>query len=372
MIRGWLEGIVLRSLLFWLCAPVSRAVPGVSEDPDRTMLHATADITLGSKRYQMHASEVIVTLGLLPGVGSFRATLPATAELSATPEDDAILRLDGGEGAETVLTGTIGLMRRGLLGNTITGVDAGALLGNARSASTFEKQEGAKVIRSLVADAGAKGGTVDIDLPLAVYVAHQGRTSAEHIASLAALAGCVALVDANGTVSVRPMPERPDIALRYGREIMDYQELSAPPPAAQQFIIGNGPAGSIQAPDVLHPSFERLPGSAAAPGPSARWRPVPAIRTASAATQGSESATRAVAAASGGVRATCFLLPAVRPGSVIELQDLPGGLSGGPWLVTRVRHRLHPGLGASTVFEGVAADAGSLLGSLVSAIGGLI
>lgn len=335
------------------------------------MLHATASITLGSRRYETHASEVIVTLGMLPGVGSFRATLPARAEFGAVPGDDALLHLDGGEGGEDVLTGTVGMVRRGLLGVDVTGADAGALLGGTRSASTFEKQEGSKIARALISDAGADVGEIDIDLPLAVYVAHQGRTAAEHIASLASLAGCLALVDADGAVSVRPVPERPQIALLYGREILSYQEISGAAPVAQQLTIGNGPAGSVDAPNALHPSFDRLPGSAASPGPSARWRSVPALRTASAASKGSEAATTSAAAASAGVRCRCFLLPALRPGAVVEIQSLPDGLSGGPWLVTRVRHRLHPSLGASTVFEGVTADAGGLLGGLLSALGGL-
>lgn len=335
-------------------------------------MHAIADITLGSKRYEMHASDVLVTLGLLPGVGSFRASLPAKADFSAAPGDDAVLRLDNGDGAETVLTGTIGVLRRGLLGIDITGLDAGGLLGRTRSASTFEQQDAAKVIKSLASDAGADTGTIDIDLPLAFFVAHQSRTSAEHIAGLAALGGCIAYVDAEGALTVQAVPERATIALRYGREIIAYQTMSLPAPAAQQFMIGNGTAGSVQAPDALHPSFERLPGSAEAPGPASRWRPVPVIRTASAASGGSEAATQSVAAATSSVRANCFLLPALRPGMVVQVQDLPEGLAGDGWLVTRVRHRLHPDLGATTMFEGVTADAGSLLGSLLSGLGGLL
>lgn len=320
----------------------------------------------------MHASDVLVTLGLLPGAGSFRASLPAGTEFDAAPGDDAVLRLDGGDGAEVVLTGTIGVLRRGLLGMDATGSDAGALLGRARSAGTFEQQDAAKVIRSLASDAGAGTGTIDIDLPLAVFVAHQGRTSAEHVASLAALGGCIAFIDADGALNVRPVPERPEMALRYGREILSYQTMSLPAPEVQQFMIGNGTAGSVQAPDALHPSFERLPGSAATPGPSARWRPAPVIRTASDASNASEAATQSAAAATRTVRVNCFLLPALRPGMVVQVQDLPSGLSGDGWLVTRVRHRMHPDLGATTVFEGVAADAGSLLGGLLSALGGLL
>jgi hypothetical protein len=340
------------------------------------MMYAAADITLGSQRFETHASEVMVMLGLLPGAGSFRASFSARTDLSAAPGDDAVLKLDGGEGAIDVLTGTVGIMRRGLLSVDVTGADAGSLLGRTRSASTFEKQEASQVIRTLVSDAGADPGSITIDLPLAFYVAHQARTSAEHIAAIASMAGTLAVVDADGTVAVREMPTRPEIALRYGREIISYQSLAAPPPVAQEFLIGNGPAGSIQAPNALYPSFEQLPGGAAAPGPASRWRPTPAIRTASAASDGSTAASERAAAATSRIRAACFLLPQVRPGMVVEVQDLPGGPSGGPWLITRVRHHLHPTQGATTTFEGVAADGGSLLGGLLSAglsaIGGLL
>jgi hypothetical protein len=344
------------------------------------MIYAAADITIGSQRYETHASEVLVTLGLLPGAGAFRASFSARTDISAAPGDDAVLKLDGGDGAVDVLTGTVGIMRRGLLTVDVTGADAGSLLGRARSASTFEKQEASQIIRTLISDAGASAGNISIDLPLAFYVAHQARTSAEHIASIASMAGALAVVDADGSVGVRTVPTRPEIALRYGREILSYQSLATPAPMAEEYMIGNGPAGSVQAPNALYPSFEQLPGSASSPGPDSRWRPAPVLRTASAASDASSAAsTRAAAAssrirasraaaASSRIRATCFLLPAMRPGMVADVQDLPDGPSGGPWLITRVRHHLHPSMGATTTFEGIASDGGSLLGGL----GGLL
>jgi hypothetical protein len=60
---------------------------------------------------------------------------------------------------------------------------------------------------------------------------------------------------------------------------------------------------------------------------------------------------------------------------VIEIQELPNGLSGGPWMLTRVEHRLSPTAGGATIFEGVnAGDVGfgGVLGALAGAVGGLL
>jgi hypothetical protein len=60
---------------------------------------------------------------------------------------------------------------------------------------------------------------------------------------------------------------------------------------------------------------------------------------------------------------------------VVEVQELPDGLAGGPWLLTHVVHRLRPGAGGTTSFEGESAGAGGaadLLAGALSAAGGLL
>ena len=68
---------------------------------------------------------------------------------------------------------------------------------------------------------------------------------------------------------------------------------------------------------------------------------------------------------------TCWLLPALRPGELVEVQDLPDGISGGPWLVTHVQHRVGP-MGATTRFDAVSGEGGGLLAGLLGALGGLL
>jgi hypothetical protein len=340
------------------------------------MLTPSATVTLGNLRYDSHMSDVVARLALLPGVNSLNAVLPADVEVSAAAGDAGSLEMDGGEGAQTVLTGKICSLRRNLLATNVAVTDGGADLAGLRPCATYEKQNGKDVIRALAGESGIDVGTLDLDLPLAAYVAHQKRTAAEHIAYLADLAGSTARVDGGGSLQVNPWPEgQPEAALLYGREVIDYEVRDRPGPQVRRVTVGNGPAGSTDAPDALRHTSSILPGDAPAPGADAVWKTAPVLRTPATAQAASQAEEQRAAAAGSRVRARCFLLPSLRPGTVVQVQELPDGVSGGPWMLTQVTHRLRPGLGGTTIFEGVAAGAGSGMGSLldmaISAIGGL-
>ncbi len=338
-------------------------------------LSPAAVVTLGNLAYESHAAQVTATLTALPGVDTFTAFLPPAARVDAAPGDDAKLELDGGEGPETVLTGKLRSIARGLRGTRVVVSDGGAELADFRPAATYEKQAAKEVVRALASDASVDIGSLDLDLPLAAYVAHQRRTAAEHVADLARLAGATAAFDAEGRLRVAPRPGRPDIALRYGREFLDYEVRQRPGLQARLVAAGAGPAGSAEAPNALRPSLKPLPGGVPPPGPDAVWTAAPVLRTPKAALVASQAAEDEAAAAATSVRATCFLLPKLRPGTALEVQELPDGLPAGPWLLTRVVHRLTPAGGGTTHFEGISAGAGGATGLLASALaaaGGLL
>lgn len=336
----------------------------------------SAALTLGNLQYTTHPVDLVVTLVPLPGVSHFRATLPAGIELRAAPDDQGTLELDGGEGSETVLTGKVRAFHRRLMATDVLVGDAAAALARFRPCATYEKQNAKNVIRALAGDAGVSVDSIDIDLPLAAYVAHQGRTAAEHVATLAALAGGLARVNGDGELQVMSWPEgQPDLALRYGREIMEYSVTEHPGAPAQLMMIGSGTAGSPEAPAALRPSLDPLPDDAPDPGPDAVWTPAAVLRTPQTAKTASSAAGLRAGAQAQRVRARCFLLPALRPGVVIEVQDLPNDLSRGPWILTRVVHHLKPGRGGVTVFEGISGEGGglaSLLGAALAAVGSLL
>ena len=340
------------------------------------ILAPAVSATLGNLRYDVQAIACSVSLGLLPRGGSARLRLPAGVRFEARSGDDAKLDLDGGEGARTVLTGSVRSVGRDVQGIDVELCDVGSVLAAYRPACTFENQSAQQIIRKLVGDVALSPGDLDLDLDLPAYVAHPGRTAAEHIAELARLAGALAQAGADGKLQVRGLPEGPaDAALRFGREITHYEVRDNALEQGQTFAIGAGPAGSASAPDALRPTPGFLPASAAAGGRNVLRLPTPVLRTPKAASSASEALSRHTAARATRLHARCFLLPALRPGQVIEVQDLPDGLSGGPWLVTRVDHDVSDGAGR-TRFEAQSAAAPSLLGSLagaaVAAIGGLL
>ena len=338
-------------------------------------LAPSTGFTLGDRRYGAHASKLTVTLALLPGVDSFRVTLPARADVTCVPGDQALLELDGGEGSTTVITGKVRGVRRGLDGIEVWAADAGADLAAVRPAATYVGQAGEDVVSALAGEAGVSLGAVDLDLPLASYVAHQQRTSAEHVAILADLGGTVASVDGDGSVTLRKRPSGPaDAALLFGRELIDYQVHDGPAQPAR-VLIGNGPAGTVEAPDALRPTVDRLPEDAPSPGAGAVWRPAPILRTPSVIASASRAADGATGAASKRLTARCFLLPKLRPGMAIEIQSLPDGFDGGPWLLTRVVHRVGADGAGTTRLEaesGAGGAGGGLLGAALSAVGSLL
>jgi hypothetical protein len=290
--------------------------------------------------------------------------------LDAVPDDDGVLELDGGEGAETVITGKVRSLRRGLLATEVTVGDAGVELARLRPGVTYEKQSAREVIRGLAGNAAVAVDTIDLDLPLAAYVAHQYRSAAEHIAYLARLGGGMAGVNGDGKLHVMTWPEgQPELALRYGREIIAYDIREHPGPAAQRLMIGHGAAGSADAPEALRPSLAPLPSDAPAAGQEAIWRPAALLRTPKAATTASTAADVVAGAEAKRLRASCFLLPRLRPGTVLEVHDVPHNLSKGPWLVTRVTHRLQPGHGGITTFAGVSGQGGGVSDLLAAALG---
>jgi len=341
-------------------------------------LAPSASFTLGNLRYDSHAAELSVTLALLPGVSGFRVDLPSAADVSFQPGDPARLDLDGGEGSQTVLVGTVRAVSRGFRRTRVVAADASADLAALRSASTFVGQAGGDVIARLADEAGVTVGDNDLDLSLAAYAADQRRTAAEHVAYLAGLGGALATVDGDNRLAVRNRPDGPaDAALLYGRELLeiDARTVSAPAPVVP---IGDGPAGSADADDAMRPTVSPLPDGAPSPGKDARWQPAPVLRTPGVAVAAAEAYAKAGSGAAQRLHARGFLLPALRPGMVVQIQSLPDGFGDtDTWLLTRVVHRLRANDAGTTILDGEAlGTAGGglprLLASAVAAVGSLL
>jgi hypothetical protein len=334
-------------------------------------LAPSASVTLGNQRFDSHAHHVEAQLGWLPAVGSFRVVLPAKQAISASPGDRASLSLDGGDGAETVLTGKIRHIKRRFAGTEVLVADAAADLGAYRPAETYERQDAAAVVRALASAVAVDVGDVGIDLPLALYVAHPRRTAAEHVAQLASLGGAAAIVDGAGKLQVATFSSHPDLALKRGRELLEIECRALDAPPARRVAIGGGPAGTVEAPEALLHTIAPLPEDADAPGASTQWSASLLLRTPPAVRAAGQAMAAEDQAATERVRAVAFLLPKLRPGMVVQLQELPSGFTPDTVRIERVTHVLDPAAGALTIFTGRSAAAAAGAG-LAAAVGGLL
>ena len=335
-------------------------------------LQPSVSATLGNLRYDTHAVRCTASLGLFPRGSTAEIHLPFGVRFEAAPGDEATLDINGGEGAKTILTGKVRTVRRTLDAIVVTVTDAAGALGSFRPAATFEKQSASQIIKKLASDVAVTPGSIDVALDLAAYVAHPGRTASEHIADLARLGNAIAMTGTDGRLNVVPRPSgQPTAALKYGREIISYDVSKEAVVNGSRFVIGFGPAGSTSAVDALRPSVESLPSDASDGGAGVRRYPTPVLRTPSEARAGSKALQASAAAQSERLIASGFLLAALRPGDVIEVQELPAGLSAGPWMLVRVNHTIERGAG-STHLEATTAATSSLLGNVLGAIGGLL
>ena len=339
-------------------------------------LAPSLSLTLGSLRYDTQSASAHICLATLPRGSSAEIVLPASVRFEAVPGDKAECSVDGGEGAQKVLTGKVRYLRRGFDQIAVTIADCGAELSAYRPSATLEAQDAGAIVNKLASDVSAATGTVDIDLDLAAYAAHPTRTAAEHIASLAFLSGGLAYTDGDGSLNVRKRPSGPaDSALKYGREIIRCDVRDAAPVNPQRFAMGFGPAGSGGAPDALRQTVDALPGEVADGRVGVRRVPVLALRIPSAAASASGSMQAVAAAQTKQLTASCFLLAGLRPGNVIEIQSTPDDLASGPWLVTRVEHKLQRGAGETRFWAETTAGSSllnSLLGAALGAVGGLL
>jgi hypothetical protein len=330
-------------------------------------------VTLGAQRWtgQLVAVEIALAPAPLPGVATVR--LPATAPVSAVPSDGAAVAVDDTD----LLRGTVTAVRHGLHSVTVTVLDAAGALARFRPATTYEKTDAGTVIRALAADAGVPAGEVDAGDDLAWYAADPSRTALEHVARLAAWSGATAYADAGGNLVTRVIgATQAEVALRHGREILTFTRVTRPSEVEAFTVAGEAGAGDAGVPEALRPASDFFAGNRpAGPDGAHRWSFAPALRTTGAAASAGAAAGRRYRAGRETARLTAWLQPALRPGDVVQITDLPdppggGPPGGGPYLVDRVTHRISARESVTTArlvlggpaFDPLAAVAGAFAG----------
>jgi hypothetical protein len=317
------------------------------------MSYATAlSLTVGNYQYTSQVVRLRVSLGLLPSVNRAVATFPAAVVLSASAGDDATVDLLVDSEATTILSGTVHEIGSSMSTRRVVICDGSAELCAARPMKTFEAPQAGDVIRSLSSETGVNVGSVDADLEMPVCVIDQSRNAAEHIASIAALCDCLALVGSDNNLAVTSIPLLADSALRYGRELLEYRVSQRPASRPELVAIGHGPAGSAQAPEALRPTVACLPAGAKDPSAEVQWSAYGLLRTPKAALTAGRALNGIRSRSTQTVEAHCILCPQIRPGIVVEVADAPDRLGSGPWLVSDVVHEVGREQGTTTWWRG--------------------
>ena len=339
-----------------------------------SMLKPAYQLTLGSQRWTEQVARMSLTLALAPMVDRLSVGFRSAPPVPAPHGDKAELRLDSGENEEVVFTGTVDAVRRNFEAIQVTCLDAGGRLARFRPAATFEQVSASTVIRNLAREMGIATGDLEEGPTLPFYLADPSRSAWEHMARVSAWGGAVVGVSADGRVnSVVIDASRAELALRYGREIVSLQAGSLTSAVDAFTVAGEAGAGDASAPEVMRPTTDFFAGHRPqGPGLGRRWRFEPALRTVKAAATAGAALQRHYSSSRGAGCFQAFLLPRLRCGSVLEIQDLPDGLPGGPLWVTGVEHRLGRGSASTSArFRqgGDRFDPTALLGSLAGLVG---
>lgn len=335
-----------------------------------TLLTA-ATVTLERLQYTVQIRSVQAELSVLPGINFVDVLIAAGVDVEATPGSAATVELDGGDGAATVITGTVAGVERSNLGTIVTVVDGGAALAAMRPSETYSGMLATQIIMQLADAAGVATSLVVATTQTAAYVADPRRTGAEHVAALAERAGGVAAFDADGRLGVMPWPiGLPTAAMRRDREFTSLT-VASHQPQHEVALVGSGGSGVALSPDAWVLSTEAVTG-ADDPGSGRSWQADPVLRTSTDVDLANESLTSRRAAATRRLGAECWLQPGRRPGDVVQIQQTDHPDEEGPWLITHVRHELAWDCSRSVLTGVAAGDTTSLLGDLVGAIGGLL
>lgn len=342
-----------------------------------SLLNPSYSLQLGPQLWKEQALEIELVLNAAPLVDVMKVKLPVIAPLQADLDDDVELTLNSGESEEKVFTGIVQAVRRGFSSIEVRAINAGGLLSRYCPAVTYENVTTATVARNLCSDAGVSTGSLETGSELTFYVADPARTAWQHIHRVCSWSGMLVSVSADNKVESRIVnATQADVALRFGREIMELGRTRSAAQLKTFVVAGESGADTASAPEAHRPVTDFFAGNRPdPPSPTVTWTWLPALRTASAAATAGAARKRVYTATADRGVFTAFLQPKLRPGVVLEVQDLPDGLTDGPVWIYSVRHVLSP-RGAVTRVEyfkgGDSFDPLALLGSLAGAIGGLL
>lgn len=342
-----------------------------------SLLQPGYTLTLGNQQWTQQVMRIDLMLAPAPSIDALMVEFPGQAQIKAEADDPADLTLNNGEKEEAVFSGIIDSIRHTATTIRVRALNSGAALAQTRPAVTFEQVSAGTVIRKLCDEAGVDAGDVEEGVSLAYYAADPSRTALDHIARVAGWSGALARISPDNRIeAVVINATQAEIALKYGRELKSIQQRKSPSAIQSFTVAGESGVGDTASQDALRPTTDFFTGNRpAGPSKSTRWRSEPALRTAKSAASAAAAVQRLYNATRERGTFTSFLQPGLRPGTVLEIQELPDGLPNGPLCIARVSHHIgdHGALTRAAFFKGGDAfDPAALLGALLGSLGSLL
>jgi len=299
---------------------------------------------------------LVAELGMGGAGGRCVVELAGPSLSPPAPGDSVQVSFGSGASATTVFTGEVQEVTRTATALRVAAVDALARLARFDVEAAYEAKTAGDIVKDVLSRAGVDPGTVHDGPTFPAYVLHKGPRALRHLRRLAELCGADLYADAEGKVCfATPDEQGAEHTFRYGEHILQLSLEDAPPAFDSAVVWGEG-AASAQGAGKEHWLVSDLSsvsgkaaigqGGAVAAGQEGE-RPLHvvdgAIRSGEAAQEIARA--RAAAVASRAVRGFLRVLgePAVAPGDLVTIEDLPAeqpAPSRPPLRVRRVRHTL--------------------------------
>jgi hypothetical protein len=286
------------------------------------MLLPSIALTIGSSLYDTQCSSIRLRRTCLPAVDRLEVMFPRNVDFSGALDDTCSLAIDGGEGSETVFSGKITNIEHSPGGLILTMHNDGFTLSRYRPYCSLEGVTTGDVIAALCSDVNVPSDVSISPLSLALYAGEGRQTAAREIARLAALSGGRVSFSGDGTCTVwDPQSGTGQMALLYGREITDMKTGSISPDPTTIEITGEGAgAPSTSKGRMVATNFS---GSASPPSAGTVRIAEPLARTTSDASSVAAAFTNRHTMRLSPVRFRTWLVPALAPGIIVELQEMP-------------------------------------------------
>jgi phage protein D len=257
-----------------------------------------------------------------------------------------------------VFTGKVARIDARHDGSVRIGLDSGAFtLARLRTNTSYEQQTLGDIVKKLLGTTGLSSGTVNAGNTYPFVALDDRQSLWAWVAELAAQAGLLAWVDAEGKVQVQAGGGASAATFTYGADILTLTHSSRTTVAGDVTVIGEGAAGSQGTQAWSWLSKQRSPVAAQQGSGDARQRAEPALRNMAGMQASAQGWAGRLTASATTVHVTVPGQAALAVGATFTLASCPQGRGDGDFVATRVQHRYDKRQGFVTQLTGQAVGA---------------